>query len=101
MITLPDENIKCRYTNFKKKCRDLCQNCPAWIHIQGTNPQTGVPEDYWNCADALVPILLMDNTQKQIETGAAIESFRNEVVKQNDLIIAAAAGIPLKIKEVN
>ena len=29
-----------------------------------------------------MPVLLIDNTQQQRQTGAAVESFRNETVKK-------------------
>lgn len=62
---------------------ELCA-CKFWIHIVGRHPQTGADQDLWDCAYSWIPILLIDNTQKQRETGAAVESFRNEMVKANE-----------------
>ena len=31
-----------------------------------------------------LPVLLVENSQQQRSTGAAVESFRNEMVKAND-----------------
>ena len=45
------------------------------------NPQTGEEVDEWDCAVKWVPMMLIENTQMQRQTGAAIESFRNESVK--------------------
>ena len=45
------------------------------------NPQTGEQIDEWDCAVKWVPMMLIENTQMQRQTGAAIESFRNESVK--------------------
>jgi len=32
-----------------------------------------------------MPVLMIENSQQQRQTGAAVESFRNEMVKSNDL----------------
>ena len=64
---------------LKKDCIGL--EC-SWItQIRGTHPQTGEAVDEWNCAVKWLPVLLLDNTQQQLQSGAAIESFRNEVTK--------------------
>lgn len=55
---------------------ELC-GCKFWVHIVGKHPQTGLDQDLWDCSHAWIPVLLIDNTQRQRETGAAIESFRN------------------------
>lgn len=49
----------------------------------GTNPNTGKEVDEWGCAIAWMPILMIENSQQQRQTGAAVESFRNEMVKAN------------------
>ena len=55
---------------------------------------------------AWIPILTIENSQMQRQTGAAVESFRNEMVKANEmsqqvLIAAATANTPnLKVIEV-
>jgi hypothetical protein len=46
---------------------------------------------------AWLPILMIENSQQQRSTGAAVESFRNEMVKSNEVgqkVLLAAAGIP-------
>ena len=64
---------------LKKDCIGL--QC-SWItQIRGTDPQTGKEIDEWNCAIKWLPVLLLDNTQQQRQSGAAIESFRNEITK--------------------
>lgn len=79
--------------------------CRFWIHVLGRHPQTGEDVNKSDCAFAWTPILLIENSQRQRETGAAVESFRNEMVKANQssqqLLVAAAhtAGVPL-LKEV-
>ncbi len=39
--------------------------------------------DEWGCSVAWMPMLLVENSQQQRSTGAAVESFRNESVKGN------------------
>ena len=62
-----------------KKC--IQQDCMFWTHLVGHHPQTGTAMDEWDCAIVWQPILLVENAQKMREAGAAVESFRNEVVK--------------------
>jgi hypothetical protein len=81
---LPDEKIGCH--RLARKCRDGVVNeyCQLWTNVRGRDPQTGVEIDRWGCADAFVPMLLIENAQQSRQTGAAVESFRNEVVKANE-----------------
>jgi hypothetical protein len=79
----PDPESTCPYTGHKDPCRAHYSCCPKWIKITGKNPQTGGDVDEWACADAWIPILLIENSQAQRQTGAAVESFRNEMVKGN------------------
>jgi len=48
------------------------------------DPNTGEDVDHWGCAVSWMPMLTIENSQQQRQTGAAVESFRNEVVKSND-----------------
>ena len=58
--------------------------CRFWVHVQGTNPQTGETVSNGDCAFCWTPMLLIENSQQQRQTGAAVESFRNEMVKANE-----------------
>lgn len=58
--------------------------CRFWVHVQGMNPQTGETVSNGDCAMAWTPMLLIENSQQQRQTGAAVESFRNEMVKANE-----------------
>lgn len=71
---------------IKKSGKQVLIRCPLYIQIKGNNPQGG-EIDHWGCAISWIPILLIENTKKVLEMGAAIESFRNEMVRQNDEII--------------
>lgn len=63
----------------------VCHACPLWIHVRGKHPQSDAEVDRWDCALAWMPVLLIENSQKQHQTGAAVESFRNEMVKANEV----------------
>lgn len=80
---LPDEKIKCPYTGFAKSCRSVVAecDCPKFTNVRGRDPQTGTEFDRWGCADGFLPMLLIENAQMSRQTGAAIESFRNEVLQ--------------------
>jgi hypothetical protein len=54
------------------------------MKVVGKNPNTGQEVDDWGCAIAWMPVLMIENSQQQRSTGAAVESFRNEMVKAND-----------------
>ena len=65
---------------LQKECIGL--QC-AWItQVRGTNPQTGNEVDEWDCAIKWLPMLLIENSQQQRQTGAAVESFRNETLNR-------------------
>jgi len=70
----------CPLDSFKP-CRQL--DCAWFMKVVGTNPNTGAEIDEWGCAVAWMPILLIENSQQQRQTGAAVESFRNEMVQSN------------------
>jgi len=52
--------------------------------MKGTNPNDGKEVDEYACAIAWLPMLLVENAMQSRQAGAAIESFRNEMVKAND-----------------
>ncbi len=83
MNNKPDPDVTCPYTGHKDLCKQHYTNCPKWIQVMGKNPNTGEDMNQWACADTWMPILMIENSQMQRETGAAVESFRNEVVKGN------------------
>lgn len=64
---------------IKKDCIGL--QCSWFMLVRGKHPQTGQDVDEWGCAMTWLPVLLIENSQQQRQTGAAVESFRNEVVK--------------------
>ena len=52
--------------------------------MKGTNPNDGKEVDEYACAIAWLPMLLVENAMQSRQAGAAIESFRNEMVKANE-----------------
>jgi hypothetical protein len=72
----------------RKKMSDVCHACPLWIQVRGKHPQTEAEVDMWDCSLAWMPLLLIENSQMQRQTGAAVESFRNEMVKANEATIS-------------
>ena len=62
--------------------KDCIQTQCAWItQVRGVDSNTGKEVDEWGCAVTWMPMLLIENSQQQRQTGAAVESFRNESVK--------------------
>jgi hypothetical protein len=76
---------------LKKDCIET--KCAWYGQVRGTNPNTGQDVDTWECVINLLPMLLIENSHKQAQTGAAVESFRNEslnVQKQSVMMMAQA-----------
>ena len=67
---------------IKKDCIGL--KCAWFTRVQGFDKNTGKEVDEYQCAIAWMPMLLVENSGTQRETGAAVESFRNEMVKANE-----------------
>ncbi len=74
-----------------KEMRKVCHTCPLWTKIVGKDPQSEKLIEQWDCAWAILPLLLIENSQMQRQTGAAVETFRNETVKSNAQTVAAFA----------
>jgi hypothetical protein len=87
---------------LKKECIGI--QCAWFTQVRGHNPNTGKEVDEWSCAVVWLPVLLIENSQQQRSTGAAVESFRNEMVKANEssqqaLLAMAAKQSVLEITE--
>ena len=72
----------CPLHNFEP-CKQM--ECAWFMQVRGHNANTGEDVDHWGCAVAWLPTLMIENSQQQRHTGAAVESFRNEMVKGNEL----------------
>lgn len=66
-----------------KPCRQL--DCAWFMKVRGNNPNTGEEIDDYGCSMAWLPVLMIENSQQQRQTGAAVESFRNEMVDANKM----------------
>jgi hypothetical protein len=64
---------------IKKDCIGL--QCAWFTRVQGVDTNTGNQVDEFQCAIAWMPMLLIENSGQQRQTGAAVESFRNEMVR--------------------
>jgi len=79
---------------IKKDCVGL--TCAWYTRVQGYDMNSGSQVDSYECAIAWLPMLLIENSGQQRQTGAAVESFRNEMVKSNEQsqqLLLATAGI--------
>lgn len=77
------EHLNC--PDWQKPMSEVCHKCPLWTHIRGSNPNTGEDVNRWSCAKAMAPLLQIEGNMQTRQLGAAIESFRNEMVKYNQL----------------
>ena len=77
---------------IKKDCVGL--TCAWYTRVQGYDMNSGSQVDNYECAISWLPMLLIENSGQQRQTGSAVESFRNEMVKANEvntqLILAAS-----------
>jgi hypothetical protein len=77
---------------IKKDCVGL--TCAWYTRVQGYDMNSGNQVDNYECAISWLPMLLIENSGQQRQTGAAVESFRNEMIKANEvntqLILAAS-----------
>lgn len=73
------------------KCEEIkdgaIHRCAWSIELAGRNPNTGEEKNERGCAMAWVPLLLIENSQQQKSTAAAVESFRNEMVNANNAVL--------------
>ena len=56
--------------------------CAWFTQIRGMHPQTGEEIDEWGCAVSWMPILLIENSNKQRETNDTVQNFRNETLNR-------------------
>jgi hypothetical protein len=66
---------------IRKDCVGL--KCSWFTQVRGMNPNTGDLVDEWGCAVTWIPMLQIETSQQARQAGAAVESFRNEVVRSN------------------
>lgn len=79
----------CPHLSKAKEVVCIEHRCVHFQHLLGRQPQTGEVIDSWDCAFNWHNILLIEAAQQTRQAGAAIESFRNEVVKGNQQTLLA------------
>lgn len=65
---------------WRKDVSKVCHTCKWYIHVRGKDPQSEQEIDWFDCAHAWGPTLMLEQAQQQRQTGAAVESFRNGLV---------------------
>ena len=79
---------------IKKDC--IALQCAWFTQVRGTNTNTGKEVDEWGCAMAWLPILTIENSNQQRQTGSAVESFRNEMINSQNEFLALTQNKTLK-----
>lgn len=82
-----EPKANCPLNNFEP-CKEL--ECAWFIKVAGKNPQSEEMVEEWGCAIAWLPTLMIENSQQQRQTGAAVESFRNEMINAQAQVIMLA-----------
>jgi len=78
--------MQCRCIEDGALVNGELHSCRFWIHVLGVDPQTGAHKDLWDCSFALTPVLLIENSKCQRDTGAEVEKLRNEIVPGNQAL---------------
>ena len=73
---------------IRKPCIE--DRCRWWTHIRGKHPQSNADLDMPDCAIKWLPVLMIEMSQMERQTGAAVESFRNESVDRQDKLLGMA-----------
>lgn len=71
---------------------DIIYQCPWYTKMRGKDPQTDADIDEYRCALAWLPVLMVEHSMFERQTGAAVESFRNKMTEQNDQMLKLTAG---------
>jgi len=70
---------------LRSKCEEVKDNkvhrCRWYINIRGKHPQSEDIIDQWDCSMAWMPIVMVENAQTNRGQTQAIESFRNEMIR--------------------
>lgn len=66
--------------------------CRWFVKIRGKDPQSEQELDEFRCAMEWMPVLQIEHSLFERQTGAAVESMRNESVTASQMITAALNG---------
>jgi len=103
------DQIKTKMTcPLGSKCVEIKDNeihqCYWYIKLQGRNPNNDTYVDEEACSLRWIPMLMIENSLQQKGTSAAVESFRNEMVKASEtnqqLLLTAMDKTP-NIKDIS
>jgi len=72
---------------IRKKCVE--SQCEFWVHLLGTDPQTGQPKDEFGCTFRWLPILLTENASQIRKAAASSDKVATEVAKHHGTFLAA------------
>ena len=73
------------------KCEDIKEikdkkvivRCPWYQSLRGKDPQSDQEIDEWRCSIAWLPLLAVEHSLFERQTGAAVESLRNKITEDN------------------
>jgi hypothetical protein len=68
---------------WKGPCRE--NKCRWYVQVLGHSPNTGEQINKAGCAVEFLPMLLIENAQQSRQTGASVDSFKNEMVRMNGI----------------
>lgn len=77
-----------------KKC--IAHDCAIYIKVRGMDNNTGKEIEEWACSIAWMPTLLIESSNMQRHTTASVDSFRNEMVKANNISLAMQQGASVR-----
>lgn len=87
---------------IKKDCIGL--QCAWFTKVSGYDINSGKQIDDWHCAIGWMPLLIIESAGQQRQTGAAVESFRNEMVKAQQsaqqVLLKAVETVSPKIEQI-
>lgn len=76
---------------WRKPMKQVCHTCEWWTHLRGKHPQGEGEIDSWNCAIAWLPILMVENSQRQVQTAASVDKMTNVMQSTGDEATALRA----------
>lgn len=78
MFGLGQDKDKADCPLWKEPCHQ--HRCRWFANVRGKLPQSEEVVDRWDCTLAWLPYLLVENSQRQHQTGGDIVNLRNEIV---------------------
>ena len=79
---------------LKKPCIE--HDCMLYTQLQWVHPQTGMTEQKYSCALAMIPVMLVENSRSTRSVASAVESSRNEMCERQDKFLSLVQGAATK-----